>query len=186
MANILALDLSKWSTGWAVWSDGDNNARYGHWQLGSEFTSDGGVYVALHRRMSELCQLCAVEHLYFEDPIHPAQLQGGTNINSLRLLSGLAAHAESFAEAMRFRSVNRINVMSWRGDFIGKQPRGTKRTTLKDLTIERCRQLGFQPRRDDEADALGILTYASLVRGLMPPWLAGETLRPILGAGAGK
>ena len=48
--------------------------------------------------------------------------------------------------------------------------------------IERCRQFGFTPRKNDEADAIGILTYAILLNGVTPPWLADETLRaPLLG-----
>jgi len=113
--------------------------------------------------------------------MHAATMQGGTNIDSLRVLAGLAAHAESWADGMGLRSVQAVNVSTWRKHFIGSQKRGSKRATLKSLTMERCNQLGFKPRRDDEADALGILDYGCELRGVLPPWRANEVLRPPLG-----
>ena len=133
--------------------------------------------------MSDLRAVMGFDHLYFEEPLRPEQLQGHTNIDTLRVLTGLAAHAESFAAAMGLATLQRVNLSSWRRDFIGPQKRGTARPTLKGLTMERCRQLGFSPRRDDEADALGILDYACTLRGIVPPWRAGEVLRPMLGVG---
>ena len=187
--NYLALDLSKTSTGWAVWPEGSDTARYGHWVLGSEYSSDGMVFAKLHREMAELHMLCPFRDIFIEEPVSPAHLQGFTTIQTIRLLSGLAAHAYSLPSVME------INVSSWRGDFIGRidnaeakararraKKAGDKKASatdeLKRLTIERCRALGFRPRKNDEADALGILTYASLLRGVTPPWMtiprAGE------------
>lgn len=196
--NILSLDLSKRSTGWAIWMEGTDAPRYGHWVLGSEYTSDGGTYVKLHQMMADLHMVMPFENLYFEEPIHPAQLGGHTNIDTLRVLAGLAAHATSFAHAYQLRSVNPINIATWRADFIGRiansdakarararKQAGLKSASatpeLKELVMERCRQFGFRPRRNDEADALGILDYACSVRGIIPPWREGEILRPALG-----
>jgi hypothetical protein len=58
------------------------------------------------------------------------------------VLSGLCAHAESFGYAVGLRSVQAVNVTSWRRHFIGKMPRGTKTKQLKDYVIERCRSYG--------------------------------------------
>jgi hypothetical protein len=53
---------------------------------------------------------------------------------------------------------------------------------LKVATMLRARQLGYEPRKQDEADALGVLTYELLFREVTPPWLAGEVLRaPLAG-----
>jgi hypothetical protein len=173
---ILALDISKRSTGFALWEEGSHSARYGTWILGSELTPNGATYCKLHQQMHDLYRLSKFEHLFFEEPLHPAKLQGHTNIDSIRVLSGLAAHAESFGEAMGMRTINAVNLSSWRSKFIGPQKRGTKRVTLKELSIERCRQLGWKPKNDDEADALGILDYACTFRGIVPPWRAHEQL----------
>lgn len=179
--SILALDLSKRSTGFAIWEEGSQSAHYGTWVLGSEMTPDGATYCKLHQQMSDIYRLCKFEHLFFEEPLNPAILQGHTNINSLRVLAGLAAHAQSFGEAMGMRTINSVHLNSWRATFIGKQKRGTKRATLKDLSIERCHQLGWNPKNDDEADALGLLDYACTFRGIIPPWRKSEVLRPPLG-----
>ena len=193
----LALDLSKASTGWALWRPGTDGPRYGHWQLGSEYTSEGGVYAKLHRNMSDLHKVEPFDRLYFEEPINPGHLSGNTSIATIWLLSGLAAHAQSFGHIKRCRLIKAVNVERWRKDFIGdmvvrevkagtrcKRKQGDTKAsstdTLKKLVIERCRQLGFSPKKNDEADAIGILTYAILLDGVTPPWLARETLRPQL------
>lgn len=180
---ILALDLSKYRTGWAYWDGTSEKARFGHWKLGSEYTTEGDTYIKLQKCLMDHHRLMRIEHCYLEQPINPANLSGHTNIDTLRILSGLAAHVQSFGRAVGFRSILEINVSSWRRDFIGPQKRGTKRQTLKTLCMERCRQLGFAPRYDDEADAIGLLTYAILLRGITPPWLSNEVLRPMF-AGA--
>jgi len=200
--SYLALDLSKSSTGWALWNPAWDRPRFGHWQLGSEWTTEGGVYAKLHRNLSDLHKVCAFTNLYFEEPINPGHLTGNTSIATIWLLSGLAAHAQSFGHIKRCRIVKAVNVERWRKDFIGDMvvrevKAGTRRKRkagdtkasstdqLKKLVIERCRQLGFAPRKNDEADALGILTYAVLLDGVTPPWLSAETLRaPLLGAAA--
>lgn len=221
----LALDLSKRSTGWALWNPEWRNSglswdhfeneedymeylssarttapdvpRYGHWNLGSEWTTEGGVYAKLHRNLSDLYKVEKFTHLYFEEPINPSHLQGGTTAQTIWMLGGLAAHVQSFGHIKRCRMVKAVNVERWRKDFIGDMvvrevKAGTRRARkagnskasstdqLKKLTIERCRQYGFNPRKNDEADAIGILTYAILLDGVTPPWLARETLRPQL------
>src|SRR3546814_16325839 len=69
--------------------------------------------------------------------------------------------AECLGEELGCRIVRGVSPSTWRVNFIGSQKRGTKRATLKDLTKERCRQLGMKPQNDDEADAIGILTHAA-------------------------
>lgn len=193
--SYVALDLSKSSTGFAAWRPGWDKPRYGHWVLGSEYTSRGGVFAKLHQHMSDLHRVvCPIEFLFIEEPISPAQLQGGTTLNTIRIAVGLAAHAESFAHAMGCRRIQEINVSSWRPDFIGKihnddakgrarrakkagDHRASARDELKALTMARCVQLGMAPRKNDEADAIGILTYALGLGGIQVPWLADEVLR---------
>lgn len=194
--SYLALDLSKTSTGWAHWDGVRDRPDFASWRLGSEYTTEGGVFAKLHEEMAALHSLMPFETLFLEPPINPAQLQGHTTINTIRLAIGLASHAHSFAHAYRshVRAVHEINVESWRPDFIGKihsdaaravarrakkagDSRASARDTLKALTIERCRQLGLSPRTNDEADAIGILTYGILSRGVTPPWIADEVLR---------
>lgn len=180
---IIALDLSKSSTGWSMWKEGDEKPLYGSWELGIPMTPDGRTYARLHQKLSDMNSVGAITHLFFEDPLHPAKLQGHTNIDSIRVLGGLAAHAESWAEAMSCRVVRRVNMTTWRRHFIGSQKRGTKSKALKAYVMERCAQFGLEPKNDDEADSLGILTYAINNLGFVPPWEKNMILRPELVSG---
>ncbi len=157
--------------------------RYGSVMLGSEFTSAGQVYGKLHQTLSDLRMVCRFERIFYEEAINPAALSGHTNIDTLRLLSGLAAHVESFAYATGCR-VQAVNITTWRRHFIGKMARGTKSKDLKDYARERCRQYGWKPQTSDEADALGILDYACDAVGMVPAWRDGEVLRQPLGRAA--
>lgn len=198
MSAHLGLDLSKSSTGWCLWVEGTPMPRYGHWQLGSEWTTEGGCYAKLHRNLSDLYKVAPFETIFFEEPLNPGHLTGATSLNTIWLMSGLAAHVQSFGHIKRVRQVKPVNVERWRRDFIGDMvvrevKAGVRRRRkagekvsgtdqLKRLTIERCRQLGMAPRKNDEADSIGVLTYGLLLNGITPPWLAAETLRAPLGA----
>lgn len=199
---ILALDLSKSCTGWAVWHEGWDTARLGHWRLGGEWSTNGDVFNALHRRLSELKAAIGFGRLYIEQKVNPQNLQIISNYQTIALMGGLEAYAEGFAAAYRM-PYRAINVSSWRGDFIGKDVDGTikaavrrrnkmakehggKRESASDklklATMERCRQLGFSPRKQDEADALGILDYQMQLLKITPPWRQNEVLQPMSGA----
>jgi hypothetical protein len=168
---VLALDLSKTSTGWATCAPGDRIPASGYAVLGSEWSSRGRVFAKLHMVLTELRQVHGhFDAIFYEEPLPAAALQGFTNIETLRLAAGLAAHTESWAEAMGVRVVREANMASWRRHFIGKMPRATKTAQLKDKAMERCRELGFRPRRHDEAEAIGILSYACDALDLSPEW----------------
>lgn len=201
MTTYLSLDLSKACTGWAIWDDRSGRPYYGHWQLGSEYTAnDGEVFARLHRSMGDLYKQMPFENLYYEEPLNPGQLTGATNIRAISLAFGLAAHAQSFGFVKRCRMIKAVNVEKWRKGFIGDMVvhevkagvRAQRKAgfnvnatdKLKRLTIERCQQLGFITRKNDEADAIGILTYSVALDGVTPPWLAHEVLRPPLGEAA--
>lgn len=167
---VIGLDLSKSSTGWAVWGIGDARAASGHWQLGSELTSNGMVFARLHERLTDLNRLGAIDAVFYEDAIDARALSGHTNIQTLKLASGLGAHAESWGEAMGCRVIRGVNQVTWRKHFIGSMRRGTKSVDLKEFAMRRAREYGFKPQKHDEAEAIGILSYACDALGLTPPW----------------
>ncbi|KQX18397.1 MULTISPECIES: hypothetical protein [unclassified Sphingomonas] len=176
------LDLSKRSAGYACWGPGDPRCVSGAWILGSEFTSDGLVYCKLHENLSDLHALGRIEAIFWEEPLDARVLSGHTNIDSLRVLNGLAAHAASWGEAMGCRIVKAVNMTVWRRFFIGAMPRATKSADLKLMSMQRCRQLGFKPATHDEAEAIGGLSYACDQLNLSPPWrdahlFGGRTVR---------
>jgi hypothetical protein len=180
MRRWLALDLSLSSTGWASWADGDAAPAFGHWVLsdmGMQYRARG--YVRLHRQLLQLNADVPITHVSFEEPLSQASVKGGSSLETIQMLAGLAAHAESFAAAIRVPA-RAVNVASWRKHFIGSVPRGTKSPDLKAMTIKRCRELGMDPARNDEADAIGILDFVLSSEGLLPPWRADHVLvRPL-------
>jgi len=174
---IIALDLSKRSTGWAIWALGWENPRYGSVQLGSEYTSDGQTCIKLHRTLADLrSTICKFEVIYYEKPLTQLQRGGASNAaNDIQIK--LVGHAESFAEAIPgIRMSQGIDLASWRKFFIGSMKRGTKTKELKDYTMERCNQFGWKPRNNDEGDALGILDYAINLQGILAPWRNANVL----------
>lgn len=178
---IIALDLSKRSTGYAVWAPNMSKPLYGSWVLGSEFTSDGRTYAKLLQNLSDQHKLTRFEAVFYEQPLRPEVLQGFTNIDTLRVLSGLAAITEYFAYGVGLRLCQAVPMASWRRHFIGRMPRGTKSKDWKQYAKERCAHYGWKVRTDDESDALGLLDYGCEQRGITPPWREHEILRPIVG-----
>lgn len=175
---ILALDLSKRSAGWACWGPDDGRLASGAWVLGSEFTSTGATFAKLHQNMSELHSVGPIDAVFYERPRHLDAFNQQSDANAHMLAVGLAAHAESWGEAMGCRVIRDVHMATWRRHFLGKMPRATKSADLKDYAMERCRQLGFKPAKHDEAEAIGILDYACDALQLSVPW--NSVLRPAL------
>lgn len=197
--SYLALDLSITRTGYALWDGESEKPIYGGWSLRQEQGSRGDSYRILYRKLNELYGFQRFDTVYFEQPIDPRNLNGLTNFDTVWLAFGLASHVQSFASAKRCRKVVPVNISEWRKSFIGDlivrevaaQKRRNKKNgikpdsvdPLKRLCVERCLQLGMNPKKHDDAEAIGVLTAALLQDKITPPWLANETLRaPLMGA----
>ncbi len=179
---ILALDLSKRSTGWALWGDPMPKPVSGTWSLGSELTSAGRSFLKLHQCMNDLYQIHAYDIVIYEEPIALGPGAHQTNRDTVFTLIGLAAHVDSYCEAKGVRKVRSVNQSSWRRHFIGSMKRGTKTKQLKEYAMERCAQLGMTPQKHDEAEAIGVLDYMCEMERIMPPWRSQEVLRQPLGS----
>ena len=180
---LISLDLSKRSAGLTGW-DGKSQPVVLTKELGSHLTGPGMVFARLHGVINDLNMVIGgADAIYCEEPLQPQALAGHTTFETIYLAYGLHAHAASYAEAKGIR-FHPVNQSVWRRHFLGAMKRGTKRVTLKQYAIERARQLGFTPRNDDEADAIGILDYACDREGIVPDWRANEVLRPPLGMNA--
>lgn len=184
MTTILSLDLSKRSTGFALWSDSMARPVSGTWTLGSELTSAGRTFLKLHQCMNDLYQVHPFDIVIYEEPLRLGPKSGITNAETMFVLTGLACHVDSFCEARNVRKYRKANNASWRRHFLGPMKRGTKTTHLKALAMERCAQLGLRPSKHDEADALGLLDYMCEMERIIPPWRANEVLRRPLGSAA--
>jgi hypothetical protein len=195
---ILALDLSKSCTGWAYWEDGYEHAVLGHFACGGAYSSRGDCYAKLQSELNALHIALGFDRMVWEQKISPQNLGGITNYETIALMGGLEAHAESFAAVFRI-PCRAVNVSSWRPDFLGRDEIAGLRAKVKErekaegkkigmsdvfkiATMERARQFGHAPRKPDEADALGVLDYELLTRGITPPWRLYEVLQPMVAA----
>lgn len=190
----LGLDQSKGSTGWACWQTGWERPVFGHVCLGTAYTGRGRVFTKLRSTMIDLWStVTEYDWVFFEAPIAHRKTQNTSDENR-RIALGLSGCIEGVAYELGCPE-NRVfeyEDRSWRPDFIGrienseikaaaKRAQRSARDPLKAAAKERCKQLGMLVKNDDEADAIGMLTYGILSQGITPPWLADEVLRPILG-----
>lgn len=167
--SVLALDLSTKSCGFAFWKEGMARPTCGTWELAASISHAPRGYVRLHRHLRDVNDATPVDLIAFEDPLPPHSVHGQTSIDVLKASAGLAAHVQSFAEAMGIRHIA-VHQATWRRHFLGPMPRGTKTPDLKHLAMTRCRELGFDVIKHDAAEAAGLLDYTLSVEGIIPPW----------------
>lgn len=129
----------------------------------------GRVGYQLHVNLNRLLQVHPFERVYYEAPIPPSQLMGQIQLKTIAKIFTIAGHIESFCYAKNLRC-RQVGMGAWRRFFVGKGA-GEKTKTFKDWSRERCRQLGWDVRSHDEADACGVLAYGvSLDPAFVPPW----------------
>lgn len=150
---ILALDLSK-NTGWAVGTI-DGPPVYGHFTLPKTGKDLGAYAVAFTNHLCPLLDEHVPDHVCFEAPI---LRQGKTPIETARKLYGLAYHTE-FICKIRGLPCSETLQQSARSSFGCKWPkRGLsdreRRKFWKDQMMRLCQFRGWEPKTDDEADAL--------------------------------
>lgn len=177
------LGLARTSTNWRVFDDGATSVAHGFWRLKTEWSREGEPHLRLHQNLAVLHEFAEFEHVLYERALTPEQ-RGGASNPSNDILLELIGHVKSFHRAYECRTLLGIHRASWQVGFIGSQKRGTKRRDLIELIEMRARQLGFKFRKNDEAAAIGLLTYGLLTRKITPPWIADEVLRQPLTAGA--
>jgi len=185
VATWLALDLSIKSTGWALWSTGDEGPAFGTWALADNIDWAARAYVRLHRNLLDLHRVTPIGDVVFEEAVPGHMLRGMTNAKTLAAAAGLAAHAMSFCEATG-ATWRAVNIAAWRRHFLGSMPRGTKSLDLKQMAVTRCRELGFDPAKHDAAEAIGLLDYQLSVSGIIPPWRQGVLERELRPATDGR
>lgn len=189
---ILALDLSKKRTGWAWWDGKSDRPRYGSEQMGSEFTPMAGNFVNIHKLLEHLNTLFDIQYVYIEAPINPASFDNSKKetrraMQNPFVLIGLAAHALSWCEVRNIKKYDMINQAKWKRLFLGAMPFTLQRVPKikrsgnyvkndgsvdwKKLSVEKANELGLRVKNDDEADAIGLLSYAATLHSLEAPWL---------------
>lgn len=181
---VLGLDQSESSCGFALWGPDDAKVLSGTWQLGSEYSSYGSTFAKLHEEVYGLHQVSAIDAIFYEKPRHLDGHNMQSNAHAHFLLVGLAAHIESVGAAMQCRTIKAVHMSTWRAHFLRGMPRVTKTEDLKMSAMAKARRLGFHPRKHDEAEAIGILSYGLDMLGITPPWAADAKAvdTPLFGA----
>jgi len=154
---ILALDLAS-QTGWALSRLDGGEASSGTLRLaGDEPEEKGAVLLGW---LIDMFTVSPFHHLIYEAPIPVSHMGGKTNARTTQITFGLpmVAGAAAIKLGVKGGRVRKARPNDVRKHFIGTRSAGDKNST-KRAVITRCRQLGFDPADDNEADALALLDY---------------------------
>ena len=153
MTSILALDLAS-RVGWAECNEsGDISSGVVPLPTPDPGPCLSSWCIWLRHRLTER----KPDFLVFEQSLPQGRGLRTTQATVIRLVS-LIGITEMVAYEHRVKCAH-VNVMTWRKHFTGKGRWKTSKEG-KRAVVRMCRQLGFSPLDDNEADALGILDYA--------------------------
>lgn len=168
--SLLILDQSLSSSGFALWDGSDVTS--GTWPLCESEAQRALGFRELFHRLDAMHRANVLREIVHEAPPLGTVNQGAGQIFGK---IGLVAIIELFA-CSRCIAVTSYAVQSWRGTFFTKAERQALRgRDWKRPAILRCRQLGFDPATDDEAEAIAILDHHLLKQKITPPWRQGES-----------
>lgn len=155
MKRILALDLSKRSTGWAIGSgDGFPLAQ----SVSFTRSNRGGVFAQYMAWLRDRLLTNDPDLVVYEAPIMSARAKGSTD--TLMILMGMAAMTEAVC-SMKVVPVISVAIPTWRVAFLGEgYPDNPKPEAVK-----MCGLLRWKVTTDDEAEACGVWAWAHLNYG---------------------
>lgn len=177
-AGVLVYDLST-SAGWALYAPGRPAPRHGVLKLPKPNSEgfNGAMFKLLFDHISWADRNFGLAQLGFESFMAPT---GGrkdddtpfvTNPKTLKVQIGLVAIVELCAAILEIPCTS-IHNASWRRQWLGSQPRGTKRERWKQLAVDKATRCGWAPKGDDDADAIGQLHFLLTKLGIRPDWEA--------------
>jgi hypothetical protein len=155
---ILALDLAT-TTGYAVGVPG-SAPTCGHIRFSKPGSTRAATYHAFIHWLDKTFggrdgEPSAIPDLIvYESPAIPSFMGGRTNIETTRLLFGLAENLEAWCYGKT--ELREATTSQVRCHFLGQN---LKAKIAKPLTLERCRDFGWQVETEDEADAAALWDY---------------------------
>lgn len=153
---MLTLDLAT-VTGWAEGEFGQT-PRSGSIRLASTGATRGEVLAGAIRFLGERWKAWKPHVVVFEAPLAPSIMGGKTNFNTTRTLVALPGIVEALCALKGVWTVREARVIDVRKFLLGSNPAGQ---VGKKLVMERMRELGHEPRDDNESDALALWYYAA-------------------------
>jgi hypothetical protein len=155
----LALDIAT-NTGFARGEPGREPA-YGSIRFGKPGASHDAIFGhALDWLIAETAADRRPDVIVYEAPIPGHSKWGQTNTNSLEILNGLIAVTRAVAFMRSIFDVRSYTVGEVRKYFIGAGGARMKGKDAKPLIMRKCRLLRWEPRNDNEGDALALWSYA--------------------------
>jgi hypothetical protein len=150
--NVLALDIAS-VMGWSMGRPG-KVPTFGNHRLLNHGQPRARAYRSFRLWLDLFMSAHKVDLIVYESPALPMIMQGKTNIDTIKVLTGLAEHLEEWAyERVELREASVAQV---RAHFLG---RNMKSAVAKPLTITRCKELGWPVTNSDEADACALWDY---------------------------
>jgi len=149
---VLALDLAT-VTGFA-WGRPGEVPEFGSYRFAKPGSSRALIYRNFRLWLDLKVSACKPELVVFESAAVPSIMSGKTNIDTTKVLFGLTEHLEEWAQGrveLREASVSQV-----RSHFIGQN---MKAKIAKPMTVDRCRERGWNVETDDEADACALWDY---------------------------
>jgi hypothetical protein len=160
---VLALDIAKNRTGWAVGSPGMSRPYWGCFEIAGPWDGSEGARLHEWRRfLIDNIAIYDVTYIAVERPfvdLKAFQFNGTVPILQMHGIAAELAHDKRIG-------MGEVSIQSWRCHFLGKAtaPKhlaDKERTPyLKDLARRRCAERGWLCERHDEAEALGIMDFA--------------------------
>ena len=149
---VLALDLAT-TTGFAYGKPGEAPV-FGSHRYARPGAPRAMAYRSFRVWLDDFTHYNKIDLIVYESPAVPSIMAGRTNIDTIRLLMGLAEHLEEWCHnhiELREASVSQV-----RAHFIGRNLRSK---IAKPMTVERCRELSWMVKTTDEADACALWDY---------------------------
>jgi hypothetical protein len=156
MARLLSLDLAT-KTGWAFGTTEAGDPVSGVLSLPKTGVELGPYLNDFAQWLNRLCIEHDVEQIVYEEPIMP---MGSIRKDTLMKLYNLAGTAERVAHHRKV-PVRSVDAGTWKKFFCGRG--GFGKSTKPYPPIIKCREYGWQPKDDNEADAIGLWFYGCAV-----------------------
>lgn len=153
---VLFLDLAT-TTGWCEGPPGDR-PKSGTIRLAPDGAPPAAVFAGMMRFLADRFRLTRYRLIAYEAPMDPRHMK--TNANTVRKLIGLPAIVEGLAYETGHWSIREARVDAIRMSLLGFRPGKGEGKTAVIAAIE---ALGFNPRDDNEADAIAGWLYATKV-----------------------
>lgn len=176
---VLGLDLAT-TTGFARGAPGAE-PDYGSQRFGRDGASHDAIFGhALDWLIEQTQAPSRPDVIVIEAPIPMHAKLGATNADALTILHGLVAITRAVAFMRSIYDVRTRTVGEVRKYFIGPGGARTKGKEAKRLIMRKCRLLRWEPKNDNEGDALALWSYEC---ALIDP-TTGVKVTPLFSRGA--